>query len=129
MNQKKCFWPSVTNPPRTSTRRYTLKQRSPAANSATTREKHMTVNNPSNAVATRSGIPLVQTALAIPPNFFGISFGLAGLAGVWRYAASLYALPYTIGFPALGWMSFGIGAVCWLVLGSIITNRRTSGSP
>jgi tellurite resistance protein len=28
-----------------------------------------------------------------------------------------------VGLPALGWLSFGIGMVCWLVLGSVVTNR------
>jgi tellurite resistance protein len=28
-----------------------------------------------------------------------------------------------VGLPALGWLSFGIGVVCWLVLGSVVTNR------
>src|SRR3989440_11540136 len=40
----------------------------------------------------------VQTPLlAIPPNFFAIPMGLAGLAGVWRLAGDLYHLPASIG--------------------------------
>ena len=40
----------------------------------------------------------VQTPLlAIPPNFFAITMGLAGLAGVWRLAGDLYHLPASIG--------------------------------
>src|SRR5207237_6163093 len=35
--------------------------------------------------------------LAIPPNFFAITMGLAGLAGVWRLAGDLYHLPASIG--------------------------------
>src|SRR5256714_14240872 len=35
--------------------------------------------------------------LAIPPNFFAITMGLAGLAGVWRLAGDLYHLPAWIG--------------------------------
>src|SRR5256714_14748053 len=35
--------------------------------------------------------------LAIPPNFFAITMGLAGLAGVWRLAGDLYHLPALIG--------------------------------
>lgn len=38
-----------------------------------------------------------SVAVAIPPNFFGISFGLGGLAGVWRSAATFFALPMRIG--------------------------------
>src|SRR5947199_2050077 len=40
----------------------------------------------------------VQTPLlAIPPNFFAITMGLAGLAGVWRLAGDLYHLAASIG--------------------------------
>ena len=35
--------------------------------------------------------------LAIPANFFAITMGLAGLAGVWRLAGDLYHLPASIG--------------------------------
>ncbi len=35
--------------------------------------------------------------LAIPPNFFAITMGLVGLAGVWRLAGVLYHLPAVIG--------------------------------
>src|SRR5215469_8079416 len=35
--------------------------------------------------------------LAIPPNFFTITMGLAGLAEVWRLAGGLYHLPAAIG--------------------------------
>lgn len=35
--------------------------------------------------------------LDIPPNFFSIPFGLAGLAGVWHMAASLNSLPAAVG--------------------------------
>lgn len=34
-----------------------------------------------------------RTLRALPPNFFAIPFGIAGLAGVWRLAAGLDGLP------------------------------------
>jgi tellurite resistance protein len=46
------------------------------------------------------GISLIAAPprlLAIPPNFFAITMGLAGLAGVWRLAGALYHLPTFIG--------------------------------
>src|SRR5207253_10208129 len=40
----------------------------------------------------------VQTPLlTIPPNFFAITMGLAGLASSWRLAGDLYHLPASIG--------------------------------
>src|SRR5579883_2691824 len=43
-----------------------------------------------------SGNSLLQTALAIPPNAFSITMGLAGLAGVWQLAGKLYGFPFQI---------------------------------
>ncbi len=34
----------------------------------------------------------IQTLLTLPPNFFAIPMGLAGLAGVWQLAAKFYGL-------------------------------------
>ncbi len=39
----------------------------------------------------------LRTLLIIPPNFFAITMGLAGFAGVWRLAGELYYLPAVIG--------------------------------
>jgi tellurite resistance protein len=39
----------------------------------------------------------LRTLLTIPPNFFAITMGLAGFAGVWRLAGELYHLPAAIG--------------------------------
>src|SRR5437763_344811 len=66
--------------------------------------------------------------LAIPPNFFAITMGLAGLAGVWRLAGDLYHLPASIG-EALSVVTAGVflllivGLGIRVVLGSIILNR------
>jgi len=38
-----------------------------------------------------------QLAITLPPTFFGISFGLGGLAGVWRLAATRFSLSMHIG--------------------------------
>src|SRR5437764_1941758 len=43
------------------------------------------------------GAAMQTPLLAIPPNFFAITMGLAGLAGVWRLAGDLYHLPAWIG--------------------------------
>src|SRR5258706_3814951 len=40
---------------------------------------------------------VLHTLLAIPPNFYAITFGLVGLAGVWHLASSLYGLSAGIG--------------------------------
>jgi tellurite resistance protein len=45
----------------------------------------------------RSSATQLRTLLAIPPSFFAITMGLAGLAGVWRLAGELYHLPAAIG--------------------------------
>lgn len=47
----------------------------------------------------------------IPPNFFSISFGIAGLAVAWSMAAQLYRLPGWIGLAL-----FAMAAAGWLVL-------------
>jgi hypothetical protein len=39
----------------------------------------------------------VNTLRRVPPNFFTISFGIAGLADVWSLAAHLYGIPAWIG--------------------------------
>lgn len=39
---------------------------------------------------------LSQALLAVPPNFFAIPMGLAGLAGVWQIAARFYGLPASL---------------------------------
>jgi tellurite resistance protein len=40
-----------------------------------------------------AGSAVVGTLLAVPPTFFSITMGLAGLAGAWHVAADLYAVP------------------------------------
>src|SRR5258706_9266737 len=40
---------------------------------------------------------VLHTLLAIPPNFYAITFGLVGLARVWHLAGSLYGLSAGIG--------------------------------
>jgi tellurite resistance protein len=40
---------------------------------------------------------LLYRLFAIPPNFFSITMGLAGLAGAWRLAGNLYGFPAQIG--------------------------------
>lgn len=60
------------------------------------------------------GISLIATSsrlLAIPPNFFAITMGLAGLAGVWRLAGVLYHLP-----PFIGNVLYVIAAAVYLLL-------------
>ena len=109
----------------------------------------------------------------VPPNLFGMAFGVAGLAQAWRAAVAFtagrvlvivflavttilggwltgqwmtggidqdsvhpgYFLPTVAGglvgaycaaqvhLHALGEASFGIGVICWLLLGSMILNR------
>src|SRR5215813_7082883 len=39
---------------------------------------------------------LLQRLLAVPPNFFAITMGLAGLGAAWRLAGSLYGFPVQI---------------------------------
>src|SRR5450755_1993817 len=45
----------------------------------------------------RNIVTQLRLLLAIPPNFFAITMGLAGLAGVWRLAGELYHLPAAMG--------------------------------
>jgi tellurite resistance protein len=49
-----------------------------------------------------------RTAVRIPPNLFGIALGLAGLAGLWAYAAPTFGGPAAIG-DVLG----AIAALVW----------------
>ena len=47
----------------------------------------------------------------IPPNFFGIAFGLAGLAEVWAYATPI------LGITSIVWKAFtALAAVVWLAI-------------
>jgi tellurite resistance protein len=50
-------------------------------------------------------------ARRIPPNFFGIALGLAGLAGLWAFAGTTFGAPAAIG-DALG----ALAAVVWVGL-------------
>ncbi len=59
----------------------------------------------------------LRAMLAIPPNFFSMSTGLAGLAGVWRLGAKLYELPALIG-NGLYWLTSILFA--FLVLAFVI---------
>jgi tellurite resistance protein len=64
-----------------------------------------------------------RAPVAIPASLFGISFGLAGLAGCWRVASG------TIGAPA--WVAAAISvtaALCWLLVGSAWAARLLRGS-
>ena len=59
-----------------------------------------------------------------PPTFFGIPFGLAGLAGVWRQTADFYGTP-----GAVADVLFIAAAGCWSLLvvaaiGSLIWEPR-----
>ena len=54
----------------------------------------LTTNRDASPHYTRYSI--VEAIERITPSFFGISTGLAGLAGVWRIAASFYAIPLAI---------------------------------
>jgi tellurite resistance protein len=51
-----------------------------------------------------------RTLLAIPPNFYTIPLGLAGLAMCWRLAARLFGLP-----PQIGDVLFLVSAVVFLL--------------
>ena len=54
----------------------------------------MTLEHAERAVAERGGVRKVAATLpAIPPNFFGITLGLAGLAYAWQTAAAFYGVP------------------------------------
>ena len=54
----------------------------------------MTLEHTERALAERGGVRKVAATLpAIPPNFFGITLGLAGLADAWQTAAAFYGVP------------------------------------
>jgi tellurite resistance protein len=54
---------------------------------------------------------LMMTALRIPLNFFGMPFGLAGLAGSWLTMAGYRHAPETVGDVLLG-----LSALVWLIV-------------
>ena len=55
--------------------------------------------------------PTAQPRVGITPNMFGISYGMAGLATCWRYAAMLAVAPALVAD-----VLFIISAAVWLVL-------------
>ena len=57
----------------------------------------MTIDQLPSAVDRDFSTTFRQTLLTIPPNFFAIPFGLAGLAAVWRYANAQHIAPRSIG--------------------------------
>jgi tellurite resistance protein len=63
--------------------------------------------------AVRAGAPRSRTSgvVRIPPNFFGIGLGLAGLAGLWAFAGTTFGGPAAVG-DALGVLA----AVVWIGL-------------
>ena len=56
----------------------------------------MSVHEQFDTIGLKAGRKL-HTLLAIPPNFYSITFGLVGLARVWHLAGSLYGLSAAIG--------------------------------
>jgi len=56
----------------------------------------MSVHEQFDIIGLKAGRTL-HTLLAIPPNFYAITFGLVGLARVWHLAGSLYGLSAAIG--------------------------------
>jgi tellurite resistance protein len=63
--------------------------------------------------AERASAPRQRTSgvVRIPPNFFGIALGLAGLAGLWAFAGATFGGPAVVG-DALGVLA----AVAWVGL-------------
>jgi tellurite resistance protein len=63
--------------------------------------------------AMRAGAPRHRTrgVVRIPPGFFGVALGLAGLAGLWAFAATTFGGPAAVG-DALGVLA----AVVWVGL-------------
>lgn len=59
--------------------------------------------------------------LDVPPNFFSISMGLVGLAGVWRLAGTIYGWPGPISD-----ILYVIAAIVFLVLTAILVARLTA---
>jgi tellurite resistance protein len=58
-----------------------------------------------------AGSAVVDTMLAVPPTFFSITMGMAGLAGAWQVAADLYAVP-----SGMGDVLYAIAAIVYLLL-------------
>jgi tellurite resistance protein len=62
------------------------------------------------AVRTGAQRHLARDVVRIPPNFFGIALGLAGLAGLWAFANEAFGAPAAVGeglglVAALVWLS------------------------
>jgi tellurite resistance protein len=59
----------------------------------------------------RTGVGVVSAVVRIPPNFFGIALGLAGLSALWAFAEASFGAPAMVG-AALGILA----AVIWIGL-------------
>jgi tellurite resistance protein len=78
---------------------------------------------------------MASTHRTIPLNIFAIPFGVLGLADCWLVAATFGLAPVVAGrllaaAAVVVWaVAFGLGLVCWVVLGSIMLGRLVLGPP
>ncbi|MFD6138794.1 transporter [Promicromonospora sp. NPDC060271] len=65
--------------------------------------------------------PSAPTRTGVPLNYFGMSFGLAGLAGTWTEAATLLGSP-----PLLGELLWALAMLVWIgTIGTYAVGART----